>query len=65
MSIDRVGNRVGLVTRIQPEGDLENSWIMLNLVKKIVGWTTMACHVYDPSYCGPRMYMFVPLESIA
>jgi hypothetical protein len=24
---------------------------MFDHVKCVVGWTTMACHVYDPSYC--------------
>jgi hypothetical protein len=50
MSVDRVGSEVELVARMQPKGDMENSWITFNLVKQIFSWTTMACHVYDPSY---------------
>jgi hypothetical protein len=28
----------------------ENVWIMFDHVKCVVGWTTMACHVYDLVY---------------
>jgi hypothetical protein len=50
MSIDEVGSKVGLVAQMQPEGDLENSWTMFDNVKQIIGWTTMAYHVYDLIY---------------
>jgi len=36
---------------MQPIGDLPNSWIMLDHVKRVASWTTMACHVYDLAYC--------------
>jgi 6-phosphofructokinase len=36
---------------MQLKGDLENSWMMFNHVKRVQGWTTMAYHVYDPVYC--------------
>ena len=45
------GSGVDLVKRMQPGGDLENSWIMFDHVKRVRSWTTMACHVYDSTYC--------------
>ena len=45
------GSGVDLVKRMQPGGDLENAWIMYDHVKRVKGWTTMACHVYDAQYC--------------
>ena len=42
---------VDLVKRMQPGGDLESSWIMFDHVKRVKHWTTMACHVYDSTYC--------------
>jgi hypothetical protein len=51
MSFKRDGCGVDLVKRMQPRGDLENSWMMFDHVKRVQGWMTMACHVYDPIYC--------------
>ncbi len=51
MCINGVGSGVNLVTRMQPSGDLQNVWIMFDHVKRVVGWTIMACHVYDSAYC--------------
>jgi hypothetical protein len=45
------GSGVDLVKRMQVGGDLENEWIMYDHVKRVKGWTTMACHVYDAKYC--------------
>ena len=45
------GSGVDLVKRMQVEGDLQDTWIMFDHVKRVRGWTTMACHVYDSSYC--------------
>ena len=42
---------VDLVTRMQPGGDLQDSWLMFDHVKRVSNWTTMACHVYDSQYC--------------
>ena len=42
---------VDLVTRMQPGGDLEDSSLMFDHVKRVSNWTTMACHVYDSQYC--------------
>jgi hypothetical protein len=51
MSVDGAGRGVGLIGRMQPGGNLENSWIMFDHVKCITNWTMMACHVYDLTYC--------------
>jgi hypothetical protein len=45
------GSGVQLVKRMQSSGDLKNSWIMFVHVKRVRSWTTMACHVYDSTYC--------------
>jgi hypothetical protein len=45
------GSGVDLVKRMQPGGDVESSWIMFDHVKRVKHWTTMACHVYDSTYC--------------
>ena len=45
------GSGVDLVKRMQVGGDFEDAWIMFDYVKRVRGWTTMACHVYDSSYC--------------
>ena len=45
------GSRVDLVKRMQSGGDLENACIMFDHVRRLREWTTMACHVYDPTYC--------------
>jgi hypothetical protein len=45
------GSGVDLVRRMQSGGDLSNAWLMFDHVKRVKGWTTMACHVYDASYC--------------
>ena len=36
---------------MQPGGDLDNAWIMFDHVKRVRDWSTMACHVYDATYC--------------
>jgi hypothetical protein len=45
------GSGVDLVRRMQEGGDLENAWMMFDHVKRVKLWTTMACHVYDSTYC--------------
>jgi hypothetical protein len=32
-------------------GDLQDVWIMFDHVKRVKKWTTMACHLYDSTYC--------------
>jgi hypothetical protein len=48
---DKRGSGVDLVKRMQPGGDLKNAWLMFDHVKRVKKWTTMACHVYDATYC--------------
>jgi hypothetical protein len=45
------GSGVDLVRRMQHGGDLQNAWVMFDHVKRVKYWTTMACHVYDSTYC--------------
>ncbi len=51
MLVEGDGYGVDLIKRMQLGGDLETSWMMFDHVKHVQGWTTMACHVYDPIYC--------------
>jgi hypothetical protein len=51
MSEVGLGSDVDLVKRMQPGGDLEDTWMMFDHVKRVKKWTTMACHVYDSTYC--------------
>jgi hypothetical protein len=50
MLINGVGSGATFVMRMQPGGDLQNVWIMFDHVKRVAGWTTMACHVHNPIY---------------
>jgi hypothetical protein len=45
------GNGVDLVKRMQPGSDRQDAWMMFDHVKRVQKWTTMACHVYDSTYC--------------
>jgi hypothetical protein len=45
------GSGVDLVKRMQLGGDLQDVWMMFDHVKRVKKWTTMACHVYDSTYC--------------
>ena len=51
MSVDLEGSGVDLVKRMQAGGDLQDAWIMFDNVKRVKEWTTLACHVYDTTYC--------------
>jgi hypothetical protein len=44
------GSRVHLVNRMQRRGDLEDTWIMFDHVKRVKHWTTMAMipHIVEP-----------------
>jgi hypothetical protein len=63
MSIEEVGSEFGLVAQMQPEGDLENSWIMFDHVKQVAGWTMMAYHVYDPKYYKVMTIVIYDMQS--
>ena len=51
MSIIGPGSGVELVNRMRQDavGDLRRSWVCFDHVIGVVGWTTMAAHVYDPT----------------
>jgi len=48
MFVNDVTNGIDIVKQMQLSGDLENISIMFEHFKCVEGWTTMACHVYDP-----------------
>ena len=41
---------VDLVNRMRcgSGGDLCRSWVLFDHTHRVLGWSTMACHVYDP-----------------
>ena len=51
MSVDLLGSGVDLVKSMQVGGDMENSWIMFDHVKRLKDWATLVYHVYDSKYC--------------
>lgn len=63
MSEKGPGSGVDLVKRMQPGGDLQDSWIMFDHVKRTKGWTTMACHVYDSQYCRVMTIAICDMQS--
>ena len=63
MSEVGLGSRVHLVKRMQPGGDLEDAWIMFDHVKRVKHWTTMACHVYDSTYCRVMTIAICDMQS--
>lgn len=52
MSTKGPASGVDLVSRMQrtSNGDLRNAWIQFDHTRRVLGWSTMACHVYDPRY---------------
>ena len=42
---------VDLVKWMQLGDDLQDAWMMFDHVKCVKMWTTMACYVYDSTYC--------------
>ena len=63
MFVDLAGSEVDLVKRMQYGGDMENSWIMFDHVKRLREWTTMACHVYDSKHCKVLTMAFCDMQS--
>jgi hypothetical protein len=57
------GSSVHLVKQMQPSGDLQEAWIMFDHVKRIKHWTTMACHVYDSTYCQVMTVVVYDMQS--
>lgn len=50
MSTTGPASGVDLVRRMQRDsnGDLSKAWVQFDHTRRVTGWTTMACHVYDP-----------------
>jgi hypothetical protein len=57
------GSGVYLVKRMQSNGDLENAWIMFDHVKQVKHWMTMACHIYDSTYCRVMIITIYNMQS--
>ena len=58
------GTKVDLVKQMQPSGDLKNSWIMFDYVKRVKSWMTMACHVYDSTSCHVMSIVVCDMHSV-
>lgn len=63
MFLNNCGNNVGLVRWMQPCGDLKNAWILFDHVKHVVGWNTMACHIYDSIYYKVMITIIYDMQS--
>lgn len=63
MSVDMPGSGTDLVKRMQPGGDLQDSWIMFDHVRRVKDWSTMACHVYDSRYCRVMTIALCDMQS--
>lgn len=48
MSSDGDKSKFDLVKQMEPNGDLQATWIMFDHVKHVQDWMTFACHVLDP-----------------
>ena len=57
------GSGVDFVKRMQVDGDLQDAWMMFDHVKRVKGWTTMACHVYDSKYCRVMSIAICDMQS--
>ena len=51
MSKVGLGSGIDMLKRMQSSSNLEDAWMMFDHVKCVKKWTTMACHVYDSTYC--------------
>ena len=58
-----LGHGIELVRRMQSSRDLCNGWMMFYYVKGVKGWTTMAYHVYNASYCRVMTIAIVTCNS--
>jgi hypothetical protein len=57
------GSGCDLVKQVQPRGDLQTFWIMFDHVKRVEGWTTFTCHVYDSFYYKVMTIMICDMQS--
>ena len=48
MSTQGPSNGLDLVNKMHLGGELESCWVFFDFVKRMLEWTTMACHVYNP-----------------
>jgi hypothetical protein len=48
---------------MQLAGDLQNAWTMFDHVNRVIGWTTMACHVYNHDYYKMMTIMIYDMQS--
>lgn len=48
MSTRGMASGIDLVNKMRPGGELGESWVLFDFVKRMKDWTTMACHVYNP-----------------
>jgi hypothetical protein len=64
MFVDGATSRFDLVRQMQSSDNLQNTWMMFDHVKCVQGWTTMACHVYNPVYCKVTMIMVSDMQSM-
>lgn len=63
MSMDLVVSGIDLVKHMQCGGDMENSWIMLDHVKRLQDWTTLAYNVYDSKHCKVFIIICCDMQS--
>jgi hypothetical protein len=63
MFVDLTGSSMKLVKRMQDGGDMENSCIMFDHIKRLKDWTTMTCHVYDSRYCKVLTIAYCDMQS--
>lgn len=54
MSLKGPGSGLDLIRRMQPGGDLQDSWVMSDVMHRMheKQWCTMSAHVYDHLYRG-------------
>jgi len=63
MFVNGIAFEFDLVWQMQPSEDLQNAWMMFDHIKRVQGWTTMVCHVYDPIYCKVMIIMICDMWS--
>lgn len=49
MSTKGPASGVDLINRMRRtgNGDLKHAWVQFDHTRRVIGWSTMACHVYD------------------
>jgi hypothetical protein len=62
MSVDGTIFEFDLIWRMQLSDDLQNAWMMFDHIKRVQGWKTMACHVYNMIYCKVMMITICDMQ---